>query len=101
MSSAEEAAQLLELFGIDHAGGLVSHSPIDGAAIGRVTVGDPERAAARAADAFESWRTVPAPRRGELVRLLGEEIREAKPLLAKMITLEAGKITAESLGEVQ
>ncbi|HEX3676314.1 MAG TPA: aldehyde dehydrogenase family protein [Sphingomicrobium sp.] len=101
MSPADEAAQVLGLFGIDHAGGLVSHSPIDGAVIGRVTVGDPERAAAGATEAFESWRVVPAPRRGELVRLLGEEIREAKPILAKMITLEAGKIMAESLGEVQ
>jgi aldehyde dehydrogenase (NAD+) len=101
MSPAEEAGQLLELFGIDHAGGLVSRSPIDGAVIGRVTVGDPERACTIAAEAFEKWRTVPAPVRGELVRLLGEELREAKPVLAKMVTLEAGKIMAESLGEVQ
>ena len=101
MSPAEEAAQILELFGIENAGALVSHSPIDGAIIGRVTVGDPEHAAARAAEAFESWRAVPAPRRGELVRLLGEAIREAKPILAKMVTLEAGKIMSESLGEVQ
>ena len=101
MSSAEDAAQLLDLFGIDHAGGLVSHSPIDGAVIGRVTVGDPDRACADAVEAFESWRVVPAPVRGELVRLIGESIREAKPVLAKMITLEAGKIMAESLGEVQ
>ncbi|HEX3424347.1 MAG TPA: aldehyde dehydrogenase family protein [Sphingomicrobium sp.] len=101
MSPSDEAAQVLELFGIDHAGGLVSHSPIDGSVIGRVTVGDPDQAAARASEAFEGWRTVPAPRRGELVRLLGNEIREAKPILAKMITLETGKIMAESLGEVQ
>lgn len=101
MSAAQDARSLLELFGIDHAGGLVSHSPIDGSVIGRVTVGDPEQACARAVEAFESWRSVPAPRRGELVRLLGEELREAKPVLAKMITLEAGKIMAESLGEVQ
>ena len=47
------------------------------------------------------WREVPAPRRGELVRLLGEWLREFKPLLARMITLESGKIIAESLGEVQ
>ena len=76
MSPADDARQLLELFGIDHAGGLVSHSPIDGAVIGRVTVGDPEHACARAAEAFEKWRIVPAPVRGELVRLLGEELRE-------------------------
>ncbi len=101
MRASEDASQLLELFGIDHSGGLVSHSPIDATVIGRVTVGDPETACARATEAFESWRSVPAPRRGELVRLLGEELREAKPDLAKMITLEAGKIVAESLGEVQ
>jgi aldehyde dehydrogenase (NAD+) len=64
-------------------------------------VGDPDLACARASEAFQSWRGVPAPRRGELVRLLGEELREAKAALARMVTLEAGKITAESLGEVQ
>jgi aldehyde dehydrogenase (NAD+) len=101
MKASEDASQLLELFGIDQAGALVSRSPIDGTVIGRVTVGDPETACARAAEAFESWRSVPAPHRGELVRLLGEELRQAKPVLAKMITLEAGKIMAESLGEVQ
>ncbi len=101
MKPADDAAQLLELFGIAHAGRLVSHSPIDGAVIGRVTAGDPDLASERAAEAFEPWRKVPAPRRGELVRLLGEELRQAKPLLAKMVTLEAGKIMAESLGEVQ
>ena len=101
MSPAQDAGQLLELFGVAQAGGLVSHSPIDGAAIGRVTVGDPERACAAAVEAFEQWRSVPAPVRGELVRLLGAELREAKAVLAKMITLEAGKIMAESLGEVQ
>jgi len=101
MSPAEEAARLLDLAGVDCGGRLVSYSPIDGKPIGRVTVGDPERAADRAAKAFIRWRTVPAPRRGEFVRLLGEWLREAKPLLAKLITLESGKIIQESLGEVQ
>ena len=101
MSPADDAHQLLELFGIHSAGRLVSYSPIDGAAIGRVTVGDPDHACARAAEAFCKWRTVPAPRRGELVRLLGEQLRQAKPVLAKMIALEAGKILQESVGEVQ
>jgi aldehyde dehydrogenase (NAD+) len=101
MTPAKEAAEVLDLFSIDCGGKLVSFSPIDGHPIGRVTVGDPDLAAARAAEAFLQWRTVPAPRRGELVRLLGETLREAKPLLAKMITLEAGKIIQESLGEVQ
>src|SRR5689334_17195067 len=101
MSPAEEADQILHLAGIESAGRLVSYSPIDGKAIGRVTVGDPERACARAEEAFRAWRTVPAPRRGEFVRLLGERLREAKPVLAKLVTLESGKIIQESLGEVQ
>jgi aldehyde dehydrogenase (NAD+) len=101
VTPAEEAAQLLHQFEIKSTGTLVSHSPIDGTEIGRITIGDPDRACARAAEAFGKWRTVPAPRRGELVRLLGEEIRRAKPELARMVTLEAGKIIAESLGEVQ
>jgi aldehyde dehydrogenase (NAD+) len=66
-----------------------------------VTIGDPDTACERAAAAFLQWRQVPAPRRGELVRLLGRQLREAKPVLARMITLEAGKIMPESLGEVQ
>jgi aldehyde dehydrogenase (NAD+) len=101
MTPAEEADRILQLAGIDCGGKLVSFSPIDGKPIGRVTAGDPDRAASRAAEAFLKWRIVPAPRRGELVRLLGERLREAKPLLAKLITLESGKILQESLGEVQ
>ena len=58
------------------------------------------RSAGRAT-AFEAWRTVPAPRRGELVRLLGEELRAAKDDLGRLVTLEAGKIVSEGLGEVQ
>jgi aldehyde dehydrogenase (NAD+) len=79
----------------------VSYSPIDGKAIGRVTTGDPESASARADEAFQTWRNVPAPQRGELVRILGNWLREAKPVLARLITLECGKIMQESLGEVQ
>ena len=101
MSPAEETAQILKQFGVQGAGELVSRSPIDGSEIGRVAVGDPGGAAARAQDAFLRWRTVPAPRRGELVRLLGEELRGAKEPLAQLVTLEAGKIVQESLGEVQ
>ena len=58
-------------------------------------------AIARAANAFRIWRNVPAPRRGEFVRLLGEELRAAKTELARLVTIEAGKITTEGLGEVQ
>ena len=101
MSPAEEAAKLLAEFGIVNAGELVSFSPIDGQEIGRVQIGDPGVACTRAAAAFLKWRAVPAPRRGELVRLLGDELRAAKEPLAKVVTLEAGKILQESLGEVQ
>ncbi|MES2326330.1 MAG: aldehyde dehydrogenase family protein [Pseudomonadota bacterium] len=101
MSPAEEAAGLLRHFGVASAGNLVSFSPIDSAEIGRVAVGEPAEAAARAAQAFVKWRTVPAPRRGELVRLLGEELRAAKEPLARLVTLECGKILQEGMGEVQ
>ena len=101
MNPAHEAADIIRQFGIESDGELVSFSPIDGNPIGRVKVGDPEHSAELAAEAFLSWRKVPAPRRGEFVRLLGEELRKAKPTLAHLITLEAGKIIQESLGEVQ
>jgi aldehyde dehydrogenase (NAD+) len=101
MNPGEEAGHILDLAGISGGGRLASFSPIDGAAIGRVTVGDPDLAAERAVQAFLKWRRTPAPRRGEFVRLLGERLREAKPVLAKLITLESGKILQESLGEVQ
>ena len=101
MSPADQAAELLAQFGIANKGEILSRSPIDGEAIGRVEPGDPDAACALAAQAFEQWRVVPPPRRGELVRLLGEELRAAKERLAQLITLEAGKILQESLGEVQ
>ena len=101
MTPAAEAEQILELAGVASAGRLTSYSPIDGKPLGRVTCGDPDAACERALEAFRVWRNVPAPRRGELVRVLGEWLREAKPVLAKMNTLETGKIIQESLGEVQ
>ena len=101
MNIAQEAEQILADFGLRSSGKLVSRSPIDGAEIGRISVGDPARACAAAAQAFTQWRVVPAPRRGELVRILGEELRKDKPRLADLVTLEAGKIVQESLGEVQ
>jgi aldehyde dehydrogenase (NAD+) len=81
-----------------------SRSPIDGEVIGSVAeAGAAEVAAAceQAQQAFLKWRTVPAPLRGELVRLIGEELRAAKEPLARLVTLEAGKIVQEGLGEVQ
>ena len=101
MTPGEEAKLILEREGIGSDGTLVSYSPIDGSPIGSVTVGDPAAACAAAQQAFGEWRLVPAPRRGEFVRLLGEELRAAKERLAQLVTLEAGKIVSESLGEVQ
>jgi aldehyde dehydrogenase (NAD+) len=101
VSPGEQAAQLLDRFGMGCSGSLVSRSPIDGELIGSVAAADSRAAATRAADAFALWRNIPAPRRGELVRLLGDELRKAKSDLAMLITLECGKILQESLGEVQ
>jgi aldehyde dehydrogenase (NAD+) len=85
-------------------GPLVARSPIDGAVLARLpveTADDADRIVMQAHTAFSAWRTVPAPRRGELVRLLGEELRAHKEDLGALVTLEAGKITQEGLGEVQ
>lgn len=104
MTPAEEADRFLAELGLCSGGLLQSHSPIDGQLIGSVEQADAEaadEACARAQRAFLQWRTVPAPRRGELVRLLGEELRANKERLARLVTLEAGKIVPESLGEVQ
>ncbi len=79
-------------------------SPIDGAVIARVGDASTARldaAVADAAEAFHAWRLVPAPRRGELVRRLGEQLRAHKEGLARLVTLESGKILAEARGEVQ
>ena len=84
--------------------GQVTRSPVDGSRAGALAAATPEAvedAIAMATEAFSAWRRVPAPRRGELVRLLGEELRAAKDDLARLVTLEAGKVTSEGLGEVQ
>ena len=104
MSPAQETAQLLRQLGVTGSGGLESVSPIDGRRIGLVPeagLSDVAAACERAAAAVLAWRDVPAPRRGELVRLLGEELRAAKEPLARLVTLEAGKIVSEGQGEVQ
>ena len=83
---------------------LVSRSPIDGAVLGSTPVAaaaDVDAALTKATAAFARWARVPAPRRGELVRLLGDELRAAKDDLGLLVTLEAGKIVAEGRGEVQ
>ncbi|MDC0739488.1 aldehyde dehydrogenase family protein [Cognatishimia sp. SS12] len=85
-------------------GTLTVTSPIDGTTLAQVHIhglDDADGAIARADTAFRAWREVPPPRRGELVRLLGEELRAAKDDLGALVSLEAGKITSEGLGEVQ
>ena len=102
------ATELLKTLGVAEAaftgGDLAARSPIDGSTTGAVHAATPDdmRAAlARAQSAFVAWRSVPAPRRGELVRLLGDELRRHKSELAALVTLEAGKVTSEGEGEVQ
>ncbi|MGH7178657.1 MAG: L-piperidine-6-carboxylate dehydrogenase [Tepidisphaeraceae bacterium] len=80
------------------------HSPIDGRTLATVTWATPQdvtTAIGAAREAFLKWREVPAPRRGEFVRRFGERLRHRKSDLATLVSLEAGKITQESLGEVQ
>ncbi|MCZ6817270.1 MAG: aldehyde dehydrogenase family protein, partial [Planctomycetota bacterium] len=83
---------------------LESVSPIDGkviAGVTQATAEEYEQTVAAAAKAFESWRALPAPARGEVVRQLGNALRESKKDLGALVTLEMGKIRAEGEGEVQ
>ncbi len=83
---------------------LSSYSPIDGALLGEVpvaTLADYQAAVTLAQSAFERWRMVPAPQRGQMIREIGEELRRRKTELGALVTLEAGKIKAEAEGEVQ
>jgi aldehyde dehydrogenase (NAD+) len=95
---------LLNALGVKMQGGVVARSPINGAEIGRVeydNAASVEKKVAASVEAFKAWREVPAPKRGELVRLFGEELRANKEALGGLVTLEAGKILQEGLGEVQ
>ncbi len=79
-----------------------TRSPITGEQLGAVPAGTSvAEAVARADEAFRTWRTVPAPQRGELVRRFGEQLRRHQGDLATLVQLEAGKIRSEALGEVQ
>jgi aldehyde dehydrogenase (NAD+) len=102
------ATELFVEMGLDPSpvggGDLAACSPIDGRQIGAVAASsqaDLDRALDRSVAAFCSWREVPAPKRGELVRLLGQELRRHRRALGELVTLEVGKITSEGLGEVQ
>ena len=83
---------------------VVSYNPATGAELGRVPLASAEgydAAVLQAQRTFERWRLLPAPKRGEIVREIGDELRKAKSELGRMVTLEAGKIVAEGQGEVQ
>jgi aldehyde dehydrogenase (NAD+) len=87
-----------------HGETIASIAPADGSEIGRVklaSAGDYEAVMAKALEAFETWRLRPAPQRGEIVRLLGEEFRRVKKPLGALISWEMGKIRSEGEGEVQ
>ncbi len=83
---------------------LVVTSPIDRKEIARLRAhsqAEIDKMIAQSVEAFHAWREVPAPRRGELVRIFGEKLRENKEALARLVTIECGKILTEGRGEVQ
>ncbi len=85
-------------------GDLICRSPIDGSELGRLkshTAAETSDIIGNAQSAFEQWRSVPAPVRGQFVRELGELLREHKEDLGALVSIEAGKIVSEGLGEVQ
>jgi aldehyde dehydrogenase (NAD+) len=105
---SHEANKILTALGVprDRFGdeGLSVSSPIDGSLLAKVktlSTGAAREAIGSAHEAFRAWRTVPAPRRGELVRLLGTELRANKVALGRLVSLEVGKSPSEGLGEVQ
>jgi aldehyde dehydrogenase (NAD+) len=102
----DQASDFLTAMGVAHSaflgGDSVVHTPIDGSVIGAVTTSDNlDEILDRATRAFLVWRSVPAPRRGELVRLLGTALRQHKDALGALVTIDCGKPISEGLGEVQ
>ena len=100
--------QIYRQLGLDdntvNQGGMTVISPTDGAVIGAVKThnsAEIESIINNSQVAFKQWRDVPAPRRGELIRLLGNILREKKEALGSLVSLESGKIYQEGLGEVQ
>jgi len=105
---AREAANILTGLGVAEGrltgGARAARTPISGEIIAHLHDSTADAARAdidKAHAAFIAWRMVPAPKRGELVRLLGEELRANKAALGRLVSIEAGKITSEGLGEVQ
>jgi aldehyde dehydrogenase (NAD+) len=103
-----EVRELLSRLGVQESkyaeGELVVRSPITGQVIARVAKtpeAEAREAIVAAQQAFLAWRSVPAPRRGELVRVLGEELRAEIETLGRLVTIETGKLLSEGFGEVQ
>ena len=104
----QEVHELLSRLGVPERrysqGELIVRTPITGQIIARVattTEAAAREAIAAAHEAFLEWRNVPAPRRGELVRVLGEELRAEIETLGRLVTIETGKLLSEGFGEVQ
>ncbi|MEJ7725352.1 MAG: aldehyde dehydrogenase family protein, partial [Ilumatobacteraceae bacterium] len=102
-SLADRARAILTACGADSPSGtLTARTPITGGSLGAAgDPGDVDPVVARSLAAFEQWRSTPAPVRGTLVRRLGELLREHKAALGELVSIEAGKIRSEGLGEVQ
>ncbi|MEO4040501.1 aldehyde dehydrogenase family protein [Hoeflea sp. CAU 1731] len=105
---ANETARILSRLGVEEqlytSGDLVVSTPLTGENISKVQQTGAEQVSSKIEEAhraFLQWRNVPAPRRGELVRLLGEELRNAKEDLGKLVSVEVGKVPSEGAGEVQ
>jgi aldehyde dehydrogenase (NAD+) len=94
----------VDFFQADGAQVIESHTPVDGSRIAGVTAttrAEYDRVVEAAETAFRHWRMVPAPQRGEIVRQIGNELREHKDALGRLVSYEMGKIYQEGLGEVQ
>ena len=107
-SLKSETRALLASLGVSDAaltgGALAARSAISGEVLADLPTDDAAVAAdavKKAQAAFLEWRNVPAPKRGELIRLLGEELRANKDALGRIVSIEVGKIVSEGLGEVQ
>jgi aldehyde dehydrogenase (NAD+) len=107
-SIPDEVRSILDRLGVSAAdtrgGTLAVVSPVDGSVVASVpetSIADTGKLIGAAHEAYLAWRLVPAPRRGEFVRLLNEELRAAKDALGRLVSLEVGKSPSEGLGEVQ
>jgi aldehyde dehydrogenase (NAD+) len=105
-SIATEIEEILARLGVQlpSTGALAVRTPLTGEVIAQLPLADAATtttAIASAHKAFQQWRTVPAPKRGELVRVLGEELRASLPDLGRLVTIESGKLLTEGFGEVQ